>query len=96
MATQFKDGSFSETKPFEEALDDFTGFAKAGQARSFHVGTEFEIEQQKQDSAAADQIKELQLMQSAMRKDMDAIMEEKMSSLAKASSEEIEKFGKGA
>jgi len=38
MATELKDGTFSETKPFEEALEDFKKFVDVGEAVSFHVG----------------------------------------------------------
>jgi len=44
MATERKDGTFTETKELQEALGDFLGEIDKGEARSFHVGTEQEIE----------------------------------------------------
>ncbi len=40
MSTELRDGSFSQTKPFEEALEDFKAFVDLGEAVSFHVGEE--------------------------------------------------------
>lgn len=47
MATQYKDGSFSETLPVDEAFEDFLDAVEEGKAKAFHVGSYDEIEQEK-------------------------------------------------
>jgi hypothetical protein len=59
MATQFKDGTWTQTLPFAEALADFVTAAHSGLARSFHVGTPAEIEAQKREAQERVDIKAL-------------------------------------
>jgi len=66
MATQFKDGSFSETKAFVEALEDFQEYAAAGRARALFVGTEEEIEAAKKKQNTVQKLEELEGRISAM------------------------------
>ena len=47
MATQYKDGSFGETLPIDEAFDEFLDAVEKGKAKAFHVGSYDEIEQEK-------------------------------------------------
>lgn len=60
MATQFKDGSFSETKELPEALNDFLNYVEADQAKAFFVGTRGEINAIKEEADLKTQVKELQ------------------------------------
>ena len=59
MSTERIDGTFTDTKPFSEAFEEFMGLVDKGQARSFHVGTEEEIEKIKGKVALQGQIDEL-------------------------------------
>lgn len=45
MATEYRDGSFSSTEPYKNALRTFFKAAKQGTAKSFHVGSRKEIEE---------------------------------------------------
>jgi len=56
MATQYLDGTFSETKPLDVALEDFTHAAEAGFAKAFHVGTPKQIEAVKNELSIMEEI----------------------------------------
>jgi len=60
MATEFKDGSFSETKPFQEAMDDFLEFVKIGEAVAFHVGSNDKIRSVKEGKNLQRRIKNIE------------------------------------
>lgn len=47
MATQRRDGSWTETKPFDAALGEFLNEAAMGHARMFVCGTRSEVENAK-------------------------------------------------
>ena len=59
MSTQMINNTFTSTKPFNEALEEFMGLVDEGKARSFHVGTEEEIEKIKGQASLQGQIDEL-------------------------------------
>lgn len=62
MATQRRDGSWTETKPFDEALGEFLNEASEGNARLFVCGTRDEVEDAKADDEKVleDQVSVLQ------------------------------------
>lgn len=60
MAIEFIDGSFGETKPVDEALEEFKELISAGQVRALHVGTEEEIEQRKVEAESSELFGELE------------------------------------
>lgn len=60
MATQLKTGEFTETLPFDEALEFFKEANNVGLARSFHVGTPEEIETQKKEADFSQRVKSLE------------------------------------
>lgn len=47
MATQYKDGSFSETEPLAKAIETFNNALEAGIAKAFYVGSDTEIKEVK-------------------------------------------------
>ena len=59
MSTQYRDGTFGEIKPFPEAMQEFMTAAEAGTAKAFHIGSEKEIEEVKNEVANAEKIKQL-------------------------------------
>jgi hypothetical protein len=59
MSVQYTDGSFSETIPFDDAVEEFQDALQQGTARALYVGTENEIEQIKTMKTLKDQIAEL-------------------------------------
>lgn len=59
MATQYKDGSFGETKELSEAMKEFLEAAEVGQARALYAGTPEEIEVIKTEASLEDQIKDI-------------------------------------
>jgi hypothetical protein len=54
MSVQYSDGSFSETMPFDEAVEEFQKALDLNTARALIVGTEDEIEQIKNRKALED------------------------------------------
>lgn len=67
MSTQYKDGTFGETRPMPEAMEHFMDAMEAGTAKALLVGTAAEVEaqkaeaQQKQDmQALVDRVAELE------------------------------------
>ena len=59
MATQYLDGPFGETKPLEEAKEEFFNALEAGTAKAFHVGTPESIEAVKNEANLSDKVDEL-------------------------------------
>jgi hypothetical protein len=59
MSVQYTDGSFSETMPFDDAVEKFQEALDLNTARALIVGTEDEIEQIKTMKTLKDQIAEL-------------------------------------
>ena len=47
MATEYKDGTFGETLPFDEAMEEFLEAREEGIAKALHVGSYDEIEKEK-------------------------------------------------
>jgi len=60
MATQYTDGSFSETAPFVEAMKTFLEAVDVGMAKAFHVGTPGQIEDIKNEKSNRELIEDLQ------------------------------------
>lgn len=60
MATQMRDGSWSATEPIDEAMQTFYDAILQGKARKFVVGTEREIEQEKEMDNMAERLFALQ------------------------------------
>jgi DNA repair exonuclease SbcCD ATPase subunit len=60
MATQLKDGNFTETKELNEAFDEFTQQLNAGNAKSFLVGSFDEVEEQKKELKESAKTEELE------------------------------------
>ena len=86
MATQFKNDSFSETLPLDEAMEKFSEFAQEGLAKALHVGSREEIEAVKNEVSLKDKISEL----SNRVADIQA---EKTSLILKPLAKEIRKYG---
>lgn len=60
MATEFIDGTFSQTKGFKDAFDDFKNHMESGLARSFHIGTDSEIEEIKRKADFSSRIEDIE------------------------------------
>ena len=60
MATERIDGTFTETEELAEAHERFLKLCDIGQARSFHVGTELEIEEIKNKRSIEDRLDALE------------------------------------
>ncbi len=59
MATQYIDGSFSDTRPLPRALEIFAEALEAETALAFHVGTPEQIDRVKERADLQTQIDEL-------------------------------------
>lgn len=71
MSTQFIDGTFSQTKDFEEALEDFKLFVESGRAVSFHVGSNSEIEEAKKKANMSSRLEKLESMVDSLKSKED-------------------------
>lgn len=85
MATEYIDGSFGETKPINEAFEEFINAIDAGTAKAFHVGTPEQIDTVKEELSIRDELKTL-------KNRMGDIEANNSQIIAKPSLEEIEKF----
>lgn len=47
MSVEYKNGTFGETRPIDEALEEFTTAIHDGSAKALHVGTYTEVEKEK-------------------------------------------------
>jgi hypothetical protein len=47
MATEYKDGTFGETLPFDDAMEEFLEACEDGTAKALHVGSYDEVELKK-------------------------------------------------
>lgn len=47
MATEYKDGTFGETRPIGEAMEEFVEAMEDAKAKAFHVGSFEEVEEEK-------------------------------------------------
>lgn len=59
MATQYKDGTWSQIEPLNQARETFEDALQANLAKKFVVGSEEEIEQEQNQEKLAEQIEEL-------------------------------------
>lgn len=59
MSVQYRDGSFSENMPIDEAFEEFTRAIRDETARALHVGSEKELDHIKQKKKLEDQVTEL-------------------------------------
>lgn len=48
MATEYKDGTFGETLPIDEAFEEFKEACENGTAKALHVGSREEVEASKE------------------------------------------------
>jgi len=87
MATEYKDGSFSETLPIDDAMKEFAEAIDNGTAKAFHIGSFDEVEKSK---AAKDFWKDIQKSMDELTERLDEL--EKDESIIKpATPEEITK-----
>ncbi len=86
MATQYTDGTFSETLPLPEALEVFADALESGTAKSFHVGTANEIEDVKSNLEVSERLEQLK----SRLDDLESNI--KPSVIVKPTIEQIEKF----
>jgi len=75
MATQLKSGEFTETLPLDKALEVFKDANNAGLARSFHIGSVEEIEDQKQEADFSQRIKTLEDALTDIKTKNDSVIE---------------------
>lgn len=61
MSTQYRDGTFGETKPFPEAMEEFMNAVDSNTAKAFRVGTFEELEKVKKEVTNAEKIDALKL-----------------------------------
>lgn len=59
MAVQYKDGTFGETKEFDEAFSEFMTAVDADIAKAFFVGTKEEIDKIKERESLQEQVDKL-------------------------------------
>ena len=71
MSTQYKDGSFGETRPFNEAMEEFMVAVESNTAKAFHVGTREEIHEVKKEESNAVNIKKLEASLADLKADMN-------------------------
>lgn len=57
MSVQYTDGSFSDTMPFADAIEEFNGAIGEGTARALFVGTEKELAAIKEKASLEKQVK---------------------------------------
>jgi len=84
MATEYRDGSFGETKPLKDALKEFGDALEDGTAKALHVGNAEEIEQVK-TRKQADSAKEIE----ELKRRIDALESEKKSPIRVPTWEEV-------
>lgn len=60
MALQFRDGSFSETLPYDEALARFINLAPSGEVVALHVGTPSELEIVKRKAELSERLSDIE------------------------------------
>jgi len=88
MATEHKDGTFGETLPIDEAMEQFAQDINDGTAKALHVGSFDEVEQEK---AKADFRRDLQKSMEELTKRVDNL-EEDDSIIQPATPEQISKI----
>ena len=59
MSTQYKDGTWNETKPLPEALESFHEALESGTAKRFIVGTPGEVREEKNRINLEDEVSNL-------------------------------------
>jgi len=89
MATEYKNGIFGETRPIDEAMEQFAQDVQDGTAKALHVGSFDEVEEAK---AAADFKRDIQKSMEELTKRIDEIQSEGDSIIKPATPEEIAKI----
>lgn len=89
MATEYKDGTFGETLPIDEALEEFQNACEDGTAKALHVGTYDEIELER---AKADFRRDLQKSMEELNKQADKLQQKDKDEEKPNLSEEISKI----
>jgi hypothetical protein len=86
MAIEFKDGTFSKTRPLPEVIEDFMAAVGDGTAKALHVGTPEEIEEVKAEKQA-DPMKEID----ELKKRIDVLEADKEGPIRVPTREEVNK-----
>lgn len=86
MATEYIDGTFSETMPFNEALRHFKEQAETGLVRSLHIGTKQEIEEVKRKKDIQKRVDDIESKLNALKAKEDV----KNSNIVEPTKEQIE------
>lgn len=73
MATEYKDGTFGETLPFDDAMKEFLEAAEEGTAKALHIGSFDDVEQTK---AAEDFKRDIQKSMDELTKKLDDLEEQ--------------------
>ncbi len=74
MATEYKDGSFSETRPIDEAMEQFVQDVQDGTAKALHVGSYDDVEKTKAEDDALSQ-RDLEKSMDELTKRLDDLEE---------------------
>lgn len=90
MSVEYKNGTFGETRPIDEALEEFVDAIDGGTAKALHVGTYTEIEKEK---AKADFRRDIRKSMEELSDRVDEL-EEDDSIIKPATPEEIAKITK--
>lgn len=88
MSTEYKDGTFGETLPFNDAMKEFLEAAEEGTAKALHVGSFDEVEKEK---AKADFHRDIQKSMEELSKRVDDL-EQDDSIIQPTTPEEITKI----
>ena len=73
MATEYKDGTFGDTLPIDEAMKEFVNAVENGSAKALHVGTYDEVEKEK---AKADFHRDIRKSMEELAKRVDDLEED--------------------
>lgn len=69
MSIEYKDGTFSNNMPINEAFEKFIESIDEGTAKALHVGTNRELNEVKRKKSIEDQIKDIDRRLSAVEED---------------------------
>ena len=89
MSTEYKNGTFGETLPIDEAMEQFAQDVHDGTAKALHVGSYDEVEETK---AAADFKRDIQKSMDELTKRIDELQQEGESIIKPATPEQIAKI----
>lgn len=89
MATEYKDGTFGETLPIDEAHKEFLQACEDGTAKAMHVGSYDEVELEK---AKADFRRDIQKSMEELTKRVDDLQQQDKGVIKPATPDEISKI----